>query len=220
MAKPTSDGESNTNKKTKAASDKIEPEELRAMTKEFLAMTKLYSSSSEDENFTFSPVLLALNLHIIAKMIGAHSVAENGRRELEWFVGSACDVVVPKLLRGCLSDVGNGIWFDLKFWFVDFNRLHQGMEGLRRCFAKAVAVAPRQYTRGHVNEAAAVEDMNHWIKVGTSNLTDKVLPDHPLAGKTALLAANLLNFKETWVEMFDESDTNENDFYLRDRRQR
>ncbi|KAL9253344.1 hypothetical protein AKJ16_DCAP19616 [Drosera capensis] len=144
-------------------------------------VTKLYSSSSEDENFTFSPVLLALNLHVIANMIGL-TVKQRTAGEMEWFVGSACDVVVTKMLRGFSSDVGSEIGFDLKFWFVDFNRLHQGMEGLRRCFAKAGAVA---------KVAAAVEDVNHWVKVGTSHLIDKVLHDHPLAGKVALLAANL-----------------------------
>ncbi|GAB2240615.1 hypothetical protein Droror1_Dr00021133 [Drosera rotundifolia] len=206
----------------------MEKEELRAVTKEFLAMAKLWTTLENADNVVFSPVLISMMMHAILEL---NHFLFGPDSELQGFFDSrSARLLKPDLVRDMFPVVTwKQIRFNLQFWCSDAGsnlvpmpdeeleqdvNLYEKMDELFIGFSRLL-----------VNKANALDLVNKWIERHTEEsiesqaeeLTDRFSSGHPPAPDIPMIiAASVLVFNGVWLEKFEASVPAEHNFYIKD----
>ncbi|GAB2236298.1 hypothetical protein Drorol1_Dr00028017 [Drosera rotundifolia] len=190
-------------------------EDLRTVTKEFLAMAAKLSAENNAVNFAFSPLLISLTIHVILELnrfLFGNSV--------EPFPDSRSSKLVKQdLLRESFPEETNKkVLFILQFWCADAGglSLHEDDE---RSLKEVVDEYFRGCCRVLLNQENAPESVNKWIYSQSEGLIQEFFSGHPpVPEKPMLIAANVLDFNCVWLEKFEAPYPAEGNFYIKDGR--
>ncbi|KAF7139550.1 hypothetical protein RHSIM_Rhsim07G0232400 [Rhododendron simsii] len=187
---------------------------IRNQTDVSLSFAKRVSQSeSKDSNLVFSPPLI----HLVLCLIADGSKGPTQSQVLSLLNSESTDdlnSLTSQLVSLVFVDGGptggptlsyaNGVWVDQSL-------------SLKPSFKKVVNTVYKA-ALNHVDfSTQAVEvanEVNKWAEKETNGLIKEVLPSSSVDALTRLIFANALYFKGAWIEKFDASKTQQQEFHL------
>ncbi|XP_050226943.1 serpin-ZX-like [Mercurialis annua] len=184
-----------------------------------IAIHILSKEVEKGSNFVFSPLSFQFTLSLIA--VGSKGstlqqllsfLGSTSTEELSYVALQIANSVLlpanecPDITMGPIMSFLNGAWVDQRF-------------GLKPSFEEVLKTVYHATAKDvdFANKAdQVIDEVNSWVESATKGLIKTLLPQECLDSNTSLVLANALYFKGAWDRKFDESRTQQKDFYQLD----
>ncbi|KAK4429067.1 Serpin-ZX [Sesamum alatum] len=181
----------------------------------FSIAREVIATKAEGANFVFSP----LSIHVVLGQIASGSNGPTLDQLLDFLKTMSTESLysfTSQLVALLFADGGplggprltfaNGLWVDQSL------SLRPSFEDIVRKVYKAASI--------HVDfrhkAVRVTKEVNTWVDKETDSLIKEILPPGAVDASTKLIFTNAVYFKGAWNEKFDESATQEHEFFLLD----